>query len=227
MTRRRQIWDILYPTVFLFFCMILSSAVVLIAAGAITGIRNTEELQEQIHTLPLFASLLAYIVTLLYNKKYIPSEEARFGKDENHWKIWQIVAACAVALAAGLLWSHILTHSVLMRVFPGYLQNAAGAFEGQPFPLLLVTTVIAGPLAEEWMFRGMTYRRIRSVLGIWPAAILAALLFGIYHANMIQFLYAFPLGILFAWYYEKSGTILVPILAHIVVNFGACFFSEF
>ena len=227
MTRRRQIWDILYPTVFLFLCMIICSAVVLIIGGAVTGIRDTQELQEQVHTLPLFASLLAYVVTLLYNKKYIPSEEARFGKDENHWKVWQIILACAFAVAAGLLWSHFLTHSVLMKIFPGYVQNAAGAFEGQPLPLLLVTTVVAGPLAEEWIFRGMTYRRIRSVLGIWPAAILVALLFGAYHANMIQFLYAFPLGILFAWYYEKSGTLLVPVLAHIFVNFGACIFSVF
>ena len=68
---------------------------------------------------------------------------------------------------------------------------------------------------------------IGSVLGIWPAAILSALLFGIYHANMIQFLYAFPLGILFAWYYEKSGTLLVPVLVHISLNFGACIFTMF
>ena len=227
MNKRQAIWEILYPTVFLFLCMILCSAVVLIAGGAVTGIHDTEVLQERIGILPLLASLLAYVVTLLYNKKYVASEEARFGKDANRWKVWQIVLACAAAMAAGILWSHFLTHSALMRIFPGYVQNAAGAFEGQPLPLLLVTTVLAGPLAEEWMFRGMTYRRIRAVLGIGPAMLLSALLFGVFHANMIQFLYAFPLGILFAWYYEKSGTLLVPTLAHILLNFGACIFSMF
>ena len=227
MTGRQKIWDILYPTVFLVFCMFVSSAVILIIGGAVTGIHDPVELQEQVRILPLLASLLAYIVTLLYNRKYVPSEEARFGKDENRWKVWQIVLACAATTAAGMLWSRFLTHSALMKIFPGYVQNAAGAFEGQPLPLLLAATVVAGPLAEEWMFRGMTYRRIRSVLGIWPAAILSALLFGIYHANMIQFLYAFPLGILFAWYYEKSGTLLVPVLVHMSLNFGACIFTMF
>lgn len=217
----------MYPTVFLLFCMIVSSAVMLIVCGAVTGIHDTEELQEQIRILPLLTSLLAYVITLLYNRKYVASEEARFGKDLNRWKVWQIILACAAAAAAGLLWSHFLTHSALMQIFPGYEQNAAGAFEGQPLPLLILTTVIAGPLAEEWMFRGMTYRRVRAVCGIGPAMIISALLFGLFHANMIQFLYAVPLGILFAWYYEKSGTLLVPLLAHMSVNFGACIFSMF
>lgn len=227
MTRREKIWDILYPTVFLMICMFISSAVVLIAGGAVTGIRDTDKLLEQVHILPLAASLLAYIIVILYNRKYMPSEEARFGKDSNCWKIWQIILACAAATAAGLCWSHILTNSVLMDIFPGYIQNAAGAFEGQPFWLLILTTVIAGPLAEEWMFRGMTYRRVRAVFGIWPAMLLSSLLFGVYHANMIQLLYTFPLGLLFAWYYEKSGSLLVPVLAHMSVNFGACIFSLF
>ncbi len=227
MTGKKKIWDILYPTVFLLLCMIVSSAVVLIVCGAVTGIRDTEEMQEQIRVLPLLSSLLAYVITLVYNRKYVASEEARFGKDTNSWKNWQIAAACAAATAGGLLWSHFLTHSALMQIFPGYVQNAAGAFEGQPLLLLIVTTVIVGPLAEEWMFRGMTYRRIRALCGVWPAILLSALLFGAFHANMIQFLYAFPLGILFAWYYEKSGTLLVPILAHMLVNFGACIFSMF
>ena len=227
MTRRQKIWDILYPTVFLFFCMIVCSAVVLVIGGAVTGIHDPGELQDQVSVLPLVASLLAYAVTLLYNRKYISSEEARFGKDEIRWKVWQIILVCAATTAAGMLWSRFLTHSALMRIFPGYVQNAAGAFEGQPLPLLLVTTAVLGPLAEEWIFRGMTYRRIRAYLGVWPAAILSALLFGAYHANMIQFLYAFPLGILFAWYYEKSSTLLVPVLVHISLNFGACIFAMF
>ena len=227
MTRRQKIWDALYPTVFLLLCMIFCSAVVLLIAGLVTRIYDLTELQEQVRSLSLFASLLAYVLTLLCNRRYFDSEAARFGKDENRWKVWQIVSACAAAVAAGLLWSCFLTHSALMQIFPGYEQSAAGAFTDQPLPLLIVTTVIAGPLAEEWIFRGMTYRRIRASLGIWPAAILSALLFGAYHGNMIQFLYAFPLGILFAWYYEKSGTLLVPVAAHMALNFGACFFSGF
>lgn len=227
MTGRKKIWDILYPTVFLLLCMIISSAAVLIIGGLVTGIRDTEMLQEQVRTLPLFASLLAYAASLLYNRKYVPSEEARFGKDENRWKAWQIAAACILAAAAGLAWSRFLTNSVLMDLFPGYVRNAAGAFEGQPLPLLLITTVLAGPLAEEWLFRGMTYRRARSVMSVPLAMCLSAALFGIYHANMIQFLYAFPLGILFAYYYEKSGSLMTPLLAHMAVNFGACIFTLF
>ena len=227
MSIRKRLWDILYPTVFLLVVMILCSIVVLAAAGVITGERNPEVLQEQIGILPLAVSLLAYVIALLYQRRYVITEEARFGKGENRWKIWQIVLACILAAGAGLLWSYVIQNSFLMEWFPGYTLHAAGAFEGQPLPLLLAATVAAGPLAEEWIFRGMTYRRARAVMSKPLAMLLSAVLFGAYHANMIQFIYALPLGILFAWYYEKSGSLLTPVLAHMAVNFGACIFSMF
>ena len=227
MSTGKRIWDILYPTVFLLLVMILCIMIVLVIAGLITGERNAEALQEEVGILPLLVSLLAYVITLLYQRRYVIVEEARFGKGKNRWKVWQIVLACALATGAGMLWSHVIQSSFLMEWFPGYTLHAAGAFEGQPLPLLLAATVAAGPLAEEWIFRGMTYRRARAVMNRPLAMLLSAVLFGAYHANMIQFVYALPLGILFAWYYEKSGSLLTPVLAPMAVNFGACILSLF
>ena len=43
-------------------------------------------------------------------------------------------------------------------------------------------------------------------------------MFGIYHANMIQFIYTSIMGLLLALYYEKSGSLIVPVIAHMAMN---------
>ena len=52
-----------------------------------------------------------------------------------------------------------------------------------------------------------------------PAAILiSALVFGIFHGNVIQGIYAFLIGIFFAWLMERTQRILVPIVGHMSAN---------
>ena len=49
------------------------------------------------------------------------------------------------------------------------------------------------------------------MLGVAPAIICSALIFGLVHANLVQFLYAAVLGCLLAFFY-------VPVLGHIAAN---------
>ena len=56
------------------------------------------------------------------------------------------------------------------------------------------------------------------MLGVAPAIICSALIFGLVHANLVQFLYAAVLGCLLAFLYEKTGFFYVPVLGHIAAN---------
>ena len=62
----------------------------------------------------------------------------------------------------------------------------------------LLYIVILGPAAEELMFRGMALRALKPY-GKCFAILGSALAFAAYHANLPQALFAFPLGLLFAW----------------------------
>lgn len=80
--------------------------------------------------------------------------------------------------------------------------------------------------AEEFMFRGIlfgSYRRSK-MLG---AIFLSAFLFGLMHMNFNQFLYAFALGIYFAFLNEATGSILSSMLAHFTVNFTSVLMTYF
>jgi len=43
-------------------------------------------------------------------------------------------------------------------------------------------------------------------------------LFGLYHGNVVQGMYAFVMAVMLAWVYEYSGQLLAPVLVHGISN---------
>lgn len=82
------------------------------------------------------------------------------------------------------------------------------------------------PLAEELMFRGVMYKRYRERQSFWYSAISSSLLFSFMHVSMTQMLYAFLLGLMLCYVYEKFGSFCAPLVLHIFVNMGSILFTE-
>lgn len=106
----------------------------------------------------------------------------------------------------------------LNSMFPEYSEQVELLMEGQPFWLILLSVGILAPIAEELIFRGLVYRRVREYTNVKWGILLSSLIFGLYHGNMIQFIYAAIMGAVFAWLYEKTGRLKVPIMAHMAAN---------
>lgn len=81
-----------------------------------------------------------------------------------------------------------------------------------------IAIAIAAPLLEEFMFRGAIYKELRRLLPVWSAIIIQAALFGIYHMNLIQGIYAFGVGIILGLVYEWTKSIWMPIALHASFN---------
>ncbi|MCI5648246.1 MAG: CPBP family intramembrane metalloprotease [Fusicatenibacter sp.] len=95
---------------------------------------------------------------------------------------------------------------------------AGQIYEGQNPILLILSVGILSAVAEELVFRGMIYRRAKDFWGFGWGMAVSCLLFGIYHGNVVQFVYASLVSVLLILIYEKTGTLLGPILAHIAEN---------
>jgi len=91
------------------------------------------------------------------------------------------------------------------------------SMEQMPLTIIVIGVCVAGPLCEELLFRGLIANRL-AIYGEKPAAVVSALLFGMYHANMGQFFYAFGLGILLAYAYFRTGRIIIPLILHMLFN---------
>lgn len=81
--------------------------------------------------------------------------------------------------------------------------------------------VIAAPLAEETFFRGLLFAGLRDRLPFAAAALVSGLVFGLPHlgpGNVIVVAQLAILGVILAWLYEETGSILPGIAVHIVNN---------
>lgn len=87
--------------------------------------------------------------------------------------------------------------------------------------ILLIAGSILVPIGEELFFRGFLHRWIKNRLHYWPAIIVSGTIFAAFHVIPIQALMALPLGILTAWMFERSKSLLPPIFLHLSNNFIA------
>ena len=84
--------------------------------------------------------------------------------------------------------------------------------------LAILCFVLVSPAAEELLFRGIFYGYLRKFMDIRTAVILSAILFGVFHGNMVQAVYATAMGYLIAYAYEYFGSFKIPILMHAGMN---------
>jgi uncharacterized protein len=82
--------------------------------------------------------------------------------------------------------------------------------------------VVAAPVSEEIFFRGFMFGGIRSRLPFWVAAAVSGAIFGLFHYTGSDSLGVVPqlafLGMMLAWLYERTGSILPAIGIHALNN---------
>lgn len=84
--------------------------------------------------------------------------------------------------------------------------------------IILLYMVILAPILEELIFRKLIVdRAVRYGQGV--AIVVSGLMFGLFHGNLNQFVYATTLGMFLAFLYVKTGDVRVTIGVHMVVNF--------
>ena len=135
----------------------------------------------------------------------------------------------------GLYWLSLSLLSALIRaLFPEFvnLNDSEIVTIFGDYPLLMfLGTVILAPVAEEVLHRGLVFGTVFQK-NIPLAYALSALLFsaihvvqyiGVYSPGYVVLALALylPAGLVFAWAYQRSGSIVAPILIHAANNFLA------
>ena len=92
--------------------------------------------------------------------------------------------------------------------FNGLVHNVVGAF----------TISVLAPLLEEAMFRGAMQGYMMRRFNPWVGIVVAALVFGLFHMNPVQIMYATLLGIVFGWIYYRTRSLMSVIVGHVLNN---------
>jgi membrane protease YdiL (CAAX protease family) len=124
-----------------------------------------------------------------------------------------------LGVAAGLAAGAVALGYLYLADVMGFLGDAVN--ERRSFATLgwwiLPVALVAAPLFEEFIFRGLIFGGLRRSFGLWPAALASAALFAIVHPA-ISIAPVFVLGLCAALVYERTRSLLAPMLAHAVYN---------
>lgn len=85
----------------------------------------------------------------------------------------------------------------------------------------MLTVGIVAPIAEEFLFRGVIYNTLKKKISIKWTIIIQAILFGVFHGNLVQGTYATLLGLVFGYVTYKTKSLWPAIIMHMVNNLTA------
>ena len=201
-----KIWNVLWPLII----YAIAQIVVTLIGVAVFG------MDEEYAVVAILAAALLCIPIYyrMYQKDGQDAQEEKrnipmSGKD------YFVIILCGATLAVAM--NNLITITPLPVWFPGYEETNEVIFGGGML-LQILSAGIFGCIVEEMSHRGVTYLRMKRYWGKKKAIILSALVFGIYHMNMVQAVYTFVLGLFFAWVYERYQSLWAPIIAHMSAN---------
>jgi len=132
-----------------------------------------------------------------------------------------LLAPMAVAvLGVGILLSE--ADNLLRTVLPppAWLERMFAELAGGRRSLWgsIALLVVAAPLTEEALFRGVILRGFLGRYAMRRAIVVSALLFAVFHLNPWQFLGAATAGVLFAWWRAATGSLVPGLVCHALNN---------
>lgn len=120
--------------------------------------------------------------------------------------------------AIGLAWKYILElfgHAAGEQEMVDLFRNAD---DPALLGFMIILAAVVAPVTEELIFRAGIFRYLRTRIPRSLALILPALLFALLHGNLTALVPLFALGVFFAYAYERTGRIVVPMIAHALFN---------
>ena len=119
---------------------------------------------------------------------------------------WGAGAGLAAA-AVGLGYLSVVQHWQLFPDAGGRATHSISVY------WLFLLAVVATPVCEEFIFRGLIFGGVRRAAGLFPAMLISAALFAIVQPP-VSMLPVFVLGLCAAYAYEKTRALLAPVLVH-------------
>lgn len=167
----------------------------------------------------VYVSIVLFILGLFVYRNLRPSEILGFGGE----KFFGVLGRSLLALGAA--------YPVLLLVQAMVYGASGGSMQPQEVVRFLqeaesprdriaviVMAVAIAPVAEELIFRGYLYPVAKRYVGPFASIMVTSLLFAVLHGHAASVPALFALAVCLSLAYEKTGTLLVPMVMHAVFN---------
>lgn len=212
-------WTMLATVVYYFMEVLFNALFQLV-------LRGVSDPQECLNLVVIANLILKLVVLFVFGFWYMVRESKWHYRPDYRKNLSPKTLACLVG--TGLLGQYalgfvmIFIRAAVPDVFREYTKVTELLRLDSAYPFVtLIMVVVAGPVAEELLFRGVIYGRLRHSFTVLQAAVISAALFGIYHKNIIQGVYAAAFGIILAYIFEKTQTIWGCVVMHMMFNLSS------
>lgn len=192
-----------------------------VIANSLDGLMNSSA---YLFITAISAIVCGVVFGLWYRKILVGIEKLKIKEVLTGKKVLFIILL-GIALNSGI--SVVL--NIVGSIKPGWFENYNEIMKqlgyGDSIISMLLIVVIA-PISEELICRGVILEKCRKVMPLFAANIIQAILFGVYHMNVIQGIYAFVLGLFLGMVCIKTGSIYGAILLHIIFNLSGVFLEN-
>ncbi|PUB32524.1 membrane protease YdiL (CAAX protease family) [Promicromonospora sp. AC04] len=199
-------WSVLVPSAVVAVYLGAGAAVVLVVGDPIIG---TAALGGLIATL--------ICTTRLVRPRWLAHEPGRRAKGATPRFGWSVVACTALAFLAGqslALWIYATAGSA------GF-DRSIQARQMADLEAALLLTLLAAPLGEEALFRGLIYPLLRKRVGVLASVVVTTVAFGFLHGNVVQLALVLPLAVVLGLVYEHTRVLWPCMLSHAIFNLAA------
>lgn len=220
-------------TIFIMISFLLVNVIIDVITGAsipgiIAQIKDGDLLKASSYVIygVLFGQLVKLTILYFYiskrDKTFRTKYDRRYITDEKITAPLTLVGIGLGTIGFGQLFTNLIIKAFagteILKSSMDLLQNvfnAKGLVDGIA---ILIVTVIGAPLVEELLFRGVLFEELRKEISLKVTIFLTALVFGIYHFNILQSSNAFFLGLVLAYVYYKTRSIKASIIVHATNN---------
>lgn len=223
------LWKIVYPMILYYGITVIVQIlfqIYYIKMAKLEGILDLMQVEiyvmEKLQSIQLLPLLISIVLILPFFLLLIKSDSKRQQKFTGIFKYerttpvqYFMIAVLGIAYCLGA--NNLINFSRIIEVFPGFKDVEAFIYAGGVVMQLLILG-LAAPIIEEVLFRGIIFRRMKEYCNPTMAIMLSGFVFGIYHFNIVQGIYATFMGIFLGYLYEKFHTLWAPILFHIAAN---------
>lgn len=168
------------------------------------------------------STALLFLVVLSATRKP-PSELVRLaGMDSFKWRwVWQPFLWTILAYVAVITYSEIVRAADIGILIPDSQTPRVALRDPLTLVLFGFLAVIAAPIGEEILFRGLVFGGLAR-WGFWPAALGSGIAFALSHADPGTFIPFTAIGVLFARLFWRNRSLWPSIFCHGFFN-GASF----
>lgn len=175
----------------------------------------TEKVQQMTEVNASYITVASAVMAVIFFGRMYLKERNSFLKENN--KEINIFAMISFGVMLSMAAGSILSAMNIDNIYGSYEKTSSLLLNGNIVYRLFALGVIT-PAAEEIIFRGLVFNRVKKQYGSLYGIVVSSLMFGVFHFNLVQGLYAFIIGMAFAYCYELTGDLKVPVYMHMSIN---------